>query len=100
MSLALQHHGVIDVFTAWASSHLSALHLPWIALFGALHVLFFAFHYLFASQTAHVGALYTAFLSLMLAGGASVLWAGWGLVGFGFGGCSIVKDRLLVSLDH
>ena len=39
------------------------------ALFGALHVTFFMFHYLFASQTAHVGALYTAFLGLMLAGG-------------------------------
>ncbi|GBF97276.1 dicarboxylate transporter chloroplastic-like [Raphidocelis subcapitata] len=69
MSLALQQHGVIDVFTGWASSNLSGLDLAWPALFGALHLLFFAFHYLFASQTAHVGALYTAFLSLMLAGG-------------------------------
>ena len=30
---------------------------------------FFLLHYLFASQTAHVGALYAAFLSLMIAGG-------------------------------
>jgi hypothetical protein len=69
MSLALQHHGVIDVFTGWASSNLAGLGLPWPALFGALHLLFFVLHYLFASQTAHVGALYAAFLSLMLAGG-------------------------------
>lgn len=69
MSIALQQHGVIDVFTGWAGSHLAPLDLPWPALFGALHLVFFAMHYLFASQVAHVGALYTAFLSLMLAGG-------------------------------
>ncbi|KIY99361.1 Putative malate transporter yflS [Monoraphidium neglectum] len=48
---------------------MDALHLPWPLLFAALHLQFFTLHYLFASQTAHTGALYTAFLSLMLAGG-------------------------------
>lgn len=69
MSLALQQHGVVASFTDWASGGLEALHLPWPALFGALHLQFFLLHYLFASKTAHVGALYAAFLSLMLAGG-------------------------------
>jgi hypothetical protein len=71
MSLALQEKGVIGSFTGWASGELAALHLQWPALFGALHLLFFTLHYAFASKTAHVGALYTAFLSLMLAGGGS-----------------------------
>lgn len=77
MSLALQDHGVISAFTGWASSHLDALHLPWPALFAALHIQFFLLHYLFASQTAHVGALYTAFLSLMLAGGVFLAVVGF-----------------------
>jgi DASS family divalent anion:Na+ symporter len=76
MSLALQDKGVIAAFTAWASSGLAGLHLPWPALFAALHLQFFALHYMFASKTAHVGALYAAFLSLMLAGGEGAGWVG------------------------
>jgi hypothetical protein len=70
MSLALQDKGVISAFTDWASGALTALHLPWPALFAALHLQFYLLHYMFASKTAHVGALYAAFLSLLLAGGA------------------------------
>ncbi|KIZ05262.1 2-oxoglutarate/malate translocator, chloroplastic Flags: Precursor [Monoraphidium neglectum] len=69
MSLALQDKGVISAFTDWASGALTALHLPWPALFAALHLQFYLLHYMFASKTAHVGALYAAFLSLLLAGG-------------------------------
>lgn len=69
MSLALQDHGVISVFTRWAANTLAPLHLPWPGLFCALHLQFFLLHYGFASQTAQVGALYTPFLSLMLAAG-------------------------------
>lgn len=73
MSLALQRHGVVGAFTDWAAAGLAAAGpLPWPALFGGLHLAFFALHYLFASQMAHVGALYAAFLSLMVAGGARV----------------------------
>jgi DASS family divalent anion:Na+ symporter len=39
-------------------------------VFFILHFAFFALHYLFASQTAHIGALYAAFLAMMLASGA------------------------------
>jgi DASS family divalent anion:Na+ symporter len=38
-------------------------------VFFILHFAFFALHYLFASQTAHIGALYAAFLAMMLASG-------------------------------
>lgn len=81
MSLTLQQKGVIDVFSGWAADSLGALGLPWPALFGALHLLFFGLHYLFASQTAHVGALYTAFLSIMIAGGDAQRGAGAGRLG-------------------
>ena len=44
--------------------------LTWPVAFALLHLGYFALHYLFASQTAHVGALYSAFLGMMLASGA------------------------------
>ena len=72
MSLGLQTLGVIDVFSGWAGTQLEALSLPWPALFLALHLTFFGAHYAFASQTAHVGALYAAFCSLMIQSGELV----------------------------
>jgi len=41
----------------------------WPAAFAALHAAYFLLHYIFASQTAHVGALYTAFLAMMVGAG-------------------------------
>ena len=45
------------------------LNLGYTGLFGVLNLAYFMLHYLFASQTAHVGALYAAFLALMLGAG-------------------------------
>lgn len=72
MSLALQQRGVVGALTSAAAAGLSTLPspLPWPALFAGAHAAFFYLHYLFASKSAHVGALYAAFLSLLLAGGA------------------------------
>lgn len=50
-------------------TQLNALSLGWEPVFFILHVAFFGLHYLFASQTAHIGALYAAFLAMMLASG-------------------------------
>lgn len=69
MSLGLQSLGVIDAFSGYAGSQLDALGLPWPALFAALHLTYFLAHYMFASQTAHVGALFAAFCSLMISSG-------------------------------
>jgi DASS family divalent anion:Na+ symporter len=69
MAGGLQSLGVIDLFSGWAGGQLSGLALPWPALFAVLHLLFFSMHYLFASQTAHVGALFAAFCSLMISAG-------------------------------
>jgi DASS family divalent anion:Na+ symporter len=46
-------------------------------VFLILHTAFFGLHYLFASQTAHIGALYAAFLAMMLASGAFSWPWGW-----------------------
>ena len=49
------------------------MNMGWQAVFGLLNVAYFLLHYMFASQTAHVGALYSAFLAMMLsAGGLSL----------------------------
>ncbi|CAI5963201.1 unnamed protein product, partial [Closterium sp. NIES-64] len=47
----------------------SPAELTWVSSFFQLQVLYFLAHYLFASQTAHVGALYAAFLAMQLAAG-------------------------------
>lgn len=48
-------------------------------LFGLLHLAFFYLHYMFASQTAHVGALYSAFCAMMLSAGGCARARGAGL---------------------
>lgn len=62
MSQALNDMGVIGTFAASISSSLTSLGLQPIALCALLNVAYYYVHYLFASQTAHVGALYTAFM--------------------------------------
>jgi divalent anion:Na+ symporter, DASS family len=69
MSNAMNDLGVISYFAGQIGSALSAMNLGWGPLFALLHVAFFYIHYLFASQTAHVGALFAAFLALMLSAG-------------------------------
>ena len=41
-----------------------------LASLGPLRLGYYTMHYFFASQSAHVGALYPAFLSMMVASGA------------------------------
>ncbi|KAI4318709.1 hypothetical protein MLD38_032384 [Melastoma candidum] len=57
----------------WMSDHVAkALHswsLSWPASFAILQAAYFFVHYLFASQTGHVGALYSAFLAMHIAAG-------------------------------
>lgn len=51
----------------------NGLGLPWTGAFALVAVLYFYSHYLFASGAAHIGAMYTAFLSVALACGAPAL---------------------------
>ncbi|RXH87887.1 hypothetical protein DVH24_037532 [Malus domestica] len=48
---------------------LQSYSLSWPVAFGVLQAAYFFIHYLFASQTGHVGALYSAFLAMNLAAG-------------------------------
>ena len=66
MSNAMNEMGIISFFADQIGTALASMNLAWPALFGLLHVAFFYIHYLFASQTAHVGELFAAFLALML----------------------------------
>lgn len=58
---------------SWMSSHVSdslvSLSLSWPLELLLLQLAYFAIHYMFASQTGHVGALYAAFLAMHLASG-------------------------------
>ena len=57
---------------SWMSSCVAKVlqsSLSWQAAFGVLQASYFFIHYLFASQTGHVGALYSAFLAMHLASG-------------------------------
>lgn len=75
LSNAMNDLGVVSFFAQQIGSSLNALNLGWGPLFGLLHVAFFYLHYLFASQTAHVGALFAAFLALMLSAGVPPMLA-------------------------
>ncbi len=60
---------LLQYFADLVSGRLTAMNLGWPSVFALLNVTYFGLHYMFASQTAHVGALYTAFLAMMLAAG-------------------------------
>jgi DASS family divalent anion:Na+ symporter len=70
MSSALNALGVVGYFAGAVSSSLVAANVSWGAAFGALHLGYYLMHYFFASQSAHVGALYPAFLAMMISSGA------------------------------
>ena len=61
--------GVVSWLSGFVSTYLLSMNLGVWGMFTALHVFYFFLHYFFASQSAHVGALYPAFLTLLLAAG-------------------------------
>lgn len=69
MSGQLNASGVVGHFASLVGDALSAAALSWPAAAAILAGAYWALHYLFASQTAHVGALYSAFLAMMLGAG-------------------------------
>lgn len=52
---------------------IGGLGLQWQASFTIITLLYFYSHYLFASGAAHIGAMYTAFLSVSIAMGTPPL---------------------------
>ncbi len=61
--------GVIGHFADVVGGKLTTMNMGWPAVCGLLSLAYYGLHYMFASQTAHVGALYSAFLAMMLSAG-------------------------------
>ncbi|KAF5444196.1 hypothetical protein F2P56_036690 [Juglans regia] len=69
MAGQLTNLGIVAWMSDSVAKSLQSLSLSWSAAFGVLQASYFLIHYLFASQTGHVGALYSAFLAMHLAAG-------------------------------
>lgn len=69
MASQLTNLGIVQWMSGCVAKSLLSFSLSWPAAFGILQASYFLIHYLFASQTGHVGALYSAFLAMHLAAG-------------------------------
>ncbi|KAL9231797.1 hypothetical protein vseg_006970 [Gypsophila vaccaria] len=69
MAGQLTNLGIVSWMSTCVADGLKTMNLSWPAAFGILQAAYFFVHYLFASQTGHVGALYSAFLAMNLASG-------------------------------
>ncbi|KAL3693785.1 hypothetical protein R1sor_007436 [Riccia sorocarpa] len=65
----LTNLGLVQFMADSVGNLLKSFALGWPATFGILQGVYFLSHYLFASQTGHVGALYSAILAMHLAAG-------------------------------
>ncbi|XP_068642814.1 dicarboxylate transporter 2.1, chloroplastic-like [Aristolochia californica] len=69
MAGQLTNLGIVGWLSNCVAKILLSFSLSWPAAFVLLQAAYFFIHYLFASQTGHVGALYSAFLAMHLASG-------------------------------
>lgn len=69
MASQLTNLGIVKWMSDCVAKSLQSYSLSWPAAFLVLQGSYFLIHYLFASQTGHVGALYSAFLAMNLASG-------------------------------
>lgn len=69
MSEQLSALGIVTWMSNYVSMSLVSLSLSWPLELVLLQLAYFSIHYMFASQTGHVGALYAAFLGMHLASG-------------------------------
>ncbi|SRX81964.1 symporter [Clavibacter michiganensis subsp. sepedonicus] [Mycolicibacterium parafortuitum] len=86
MAAELNQLGVIDWIGETVAGSVDAL--PWLLAFAILTTVYFYSHYLFASNTAHIVAMYAVFLGAAIATGAPPLFAAlvFGFIGSLFGG--------------
>ena len=70
MAAYLNTFGLIPWFSAGVVKTVGGLGLGWQPAFAIVTLLYFYSHYFFASGAAHIGAMYTAFLSVLVACGA------------------------------
>ncbi|WOK96241.1 dicarboxylate transporter 2.1, chloroplastic-like isoform X2 [Canna indica] len=69
MAEQLTNLGIVTWISTCVGNFLLHFSLCWPASFCILQASYFFIHYLFASQTAHVGALFSAFLAMHLTAG-------------------------------
>ncbi|KAJ1290048.1 hypothetical protein BS78_02G212200 [Paspalum vaginatum] len=69
MAAQLSNLGIVSWMSSCVAKLLQSFSLSWPAAFCVLQASYFLIHYLFASQTGHVGALYSAFLAMHVAAG-------------------------------
>ncbi|KAH7679682.1 Solute carrier family 13 protein [Dioscorea alata] len=69
MAGQLTNLGIVPWMSNCVAKVLQSFSLSWPAAFCVLQASYFLIHYLFASQTGHVGALFSAFLAMHLAAG-------------------------------
>uniref|UniRef100_A0A0D6QWN4 Uncharacterized protein n=1 Tax=Araucaria cunninghamii TaxID=56994 RepID=A0A0D6QWN4_ARACU len=70
----LNKYGLISWFSQTVVKVVGGLGLAWQPAFGILVLLYFYSHYFFASGAAHIGAMFTAFLSVATALGTPPLF--------------------------
>ncbi|XP_006353199.1 dicarboxylate transporter 2.1, chloroplastic-like [Solanum tuberosum] len=75
MASQLTTLGVVAWMSNAVGNYLESLSLHWFGAFCILQAAYFFIHYLFASQTGHVAALYSAFLAMCLAAKVPGLFA-------------------------
>merc|ERR1712070_1072949 len=73
MAGCLNKFGLIPWFSGQVVNVVGQLGLAWQPAFLVIVLLYYYSHYLFASGAAHIGAMYTAFLSVLIACGAPPL---------------------------
>jgi len=73
MSAMLNQFGIVSFFADSVAATLTAWQLSTWQVFYSLNFVYFVLHYLFASQTAHVGALAPAFIGMLVASGCPPL---------------------------
>ncbi|XP_014519132.1 dicarboxylate transporter 2.1, chloroplastic [Vigna radiata var. radiata] len=69
MASQLTNLGIVNWMSDCVANNLRSFSLTWPAALAVLQAAYFFIHYLFASQTGHVGALYSAFLAMHRAAG-------------------------------
>ncbi|XP_020105050.1 dicarboxylate transporter 1, chloroplastic [Ananas comosus] len=106
----LNKYGLISWFSQTVVKFVGGLGLSWQLSFGILVLLYFYSHYFFASGAAHIGAMFTAFLSVASALGTPPLFAAMvlsflsnlmgGLTHYGIGSAPIFYGANYVPLTQ
>lgn len=89
MASFLNSLGLIPWFSDTMGELVSGI--PWVSAFLILSLVYFYSHYLFASNTAHISAMYAAFLAVAIAAGTPPMLAALVLAFFG---------NLMSSMTH